>query len=100
MSSSALPSELELVIGARFRAPITGAGGQGYRWLATVTGDADAVEVQTVGVPPTGDSPGQGSFPRELHIAAVAPGTALIELALTHAGGRVRERHTITVRVR
>jgi hypothetical protein len=88
------------VIGAQFRAPITGAGSQGYRWLKTVTGDADAVEVQTVGVPPAGDSPGQGSFARELHIAALAPGTVVIDLALTHAGGRVRERHTITVRVR
>lgn len=100
MSSSDLPSELDLVVGARFRAPITGAGSQGYRWLATVTGDAPAVDVQTAGIPPTGDDPGQGSFARELRIAALAPGTALIDLALTHAGGRVRERHTIIVHVR
>ncbi|KHK96074.1 hypothetical protein LK09_17220 [Microbacterium mangrovi] len=100
MSSSDLPSELDLVIGERFRAPITGAGGQGYRWLATVTGDADAVDVQTVGIPPAGDPPGQGSFARELRIVGRAPGVAVIDLALTHAGGRVRERLRLTVRVR
>ena len=97
--SLALPSELDLVVGAQFRAPITGAGSQGYRWLATVTGDADAVEVRTVGVPPAGDSPGVGSYPRELQIDARRAGIATVELALTHAGGRVREQHRIVVRV-
>jgi hypothetical protein len=100
VSSSDLPSELDLVVGARFRAPITGAGSQGYRWLAEVTGDAHAVEVQTAGIPPAADRPGEGSFARELRIVAVATGTAVIDLALTHAGGRVREHHTITVHVR
>jgi hypothetical protein len=100
VSSSDLPSEVDLVVGALFRAPITGAGSQGYRWLATVTGAAHAVDVQTAGVPPVGDAPGQGSFARELRIVALAPGVAVIDLALTHAGGRVRERRTITVRVR
>lgn len=95
----ALPSELDLVVGARFRAPITGAGSQGYRWLVTVTGDEDAVEVRTVGVPPPGESPGEGSYPRELQIDAHRPGTATVELALTHAGGRVREQHRLVVRV-
>ena len=95
----ALPSELDLVVGAQFRAPITGAGSQGYRWLVTVTGDEDAVEVRTVGVPPSGESPGRGSFPRELQIDARRPGSAIVELALTHAGGRVREQHRLVVQV-
>ncbi len=95
-----LPSELELVIGARFRAPITGAGSQGYRWLATVTGDADAVDVATVGVPPADASAGQGSYARELRIEGVRAGVATVRLALTHAGGAVREEHKIVVRVR
>jgi hypothetical protein len=99
-----LPSELDLVIGALFRAPITGAGSQGFRWLATVTGDADAVQVRTVGIPPDPPAPGVpaqvGSYARELQIDAISTGTAVVDLALTHVGGDVRERHTITVRVR
>nr|WP_274636517.1 hypothetical protein [Microbacterium bovistercoris] len=94
-----LPSELELTIGAQFRAPITGAGSQGYRWLATVTGDAATIEVRTVGTPPVGHSPGHGSYERELQIDALQAGVAVIDLALTHAGGRVRERHGLVVRV-
>jgi hypothetical protein len=94
-----LPSELDLVIGAEFRAPITGAGSQGYRWLVTVAGDQEAVDVRTVGVPPVGDSPGVGSFARELQIDALTPGTAVVDLSLTRVGGEVREQHTLTVRV-
>jgi hypothetical protein len=98
-SSSGLPSELDLVIGDSFRAPITGAGSQGYRWLATIDGDADAVEVDTVGVPPAGGQQGQGSYPRELRVEGLRAGTATVRLALTHAGGAVREEHVIVVRV-
>ncbi|QAY60284.1 hypothetical protein ET475_10005 [Microbacterium protaetiae] len=95
----ALPSEIDLVIGEHFRAPITGAGSQGYRWLVTVTRDAAAVAVRTVGVPPAGDSPGQGSYPRELQIDALQTGVAVVDLALTRVNGEVRERHVLTVRV-
>ncbi len=95
-----LPSDIDLVIGARFSAPITGAGSQGYRWLATVSGDAGAVAVQTLGVPPGLGSTGRGSYRRELRIDALAAGVATVDLALTHAGGHVAERHMITVRVR
>ncbi|WP_417563338.1 hypothetical protein [Microbacterium sp.] len=94
-----LPSELELGVGAQFRAPITGAGSQGYRWLATVTGDAAAVDVRTVGVVPADEAEAHGSYARELQIDALAVGIAHVDLALTHAGGRVRERHLVVVHV-
>lgn len=95
----ALPSEITLAVGEHFRAPITGAGSQGYRWLTEVTVDAASVAVRTVGVPPPDPSPGQGSYPRELQIDALEPGVAVVDLALTRVGGEVRERHVVTVRV-
>jgi hypothetical protein len=98
-SSSALPSELELQVGAHFRAPITGAGSQGYRWTVEISGATGAVAVSTAGIPPTHDA-GVGSFPRELRIDARAPGDAMVQLTLARHSGRVREQHVITVHVR
>lgn len=84
--------------GAEFRAPVTGAGSQGYRWIVTVTGDAEAVEASVAGIPPSAAT-AAGSFARELRIQARRPGVARIGLALVHSGGRVREEHAVTVRV-
>jgi hypothetical protein len=98
VSSSVLPPELELAIGEQFRAPITGAGSQGYGWSVDVAGDSGAVAVQTAGVPPQVD-PGVGSYGQELRITGLAAGVADVRLTLARGSGRVREQHRITVRV-
>lgn len=84
--------------GADFRAPVTGAGSQGYRWIVTVTGDVGTIEAAVTGIPPV-QLGGVGSFARELSIRARKPGVARVELALVHSGGRTREQHSIVVHV-
>ncbi len=98
-SSSDLPSELELDVGAHFRAPITGAGSQGYRWTVEISGATDALAASTVAITPQHDA-GVGSYPRELRIDGLAPGDATVQLTLARHSGRVREHHVITVHIR
>ncbi len=87
------------MVGAHFRAPITGAGSQGYRWTVEISGATNSVAVRTVGIPPQHDI-GVGSYRRELRIDALAPGIATVHLSLARHSGRVREQHVISVHVR